>query len=521
MSRRSNSPEKRKRSQLREKTTVKWRLFFCMMAFSGCVIALLWVMQILFFDEFYYRTTERRMHFTCDQLFHTSTDHLEEKAEELAVKRQFSLLIFQVDDNTYKPTELCNNILPGSALKILRHDDRQLNSIYSKACNEKNGYMLHFNLTENGQLVEVDPPGITPWPSDAKGDLLSERMTLAVFRRNSEGKLLYMLMDASLAPVATTVSTLRLQLVVLSCALFVISVIIALSLSVHLSRPLRKLNAAAKELAAGNYAADFQVDGGYCEVNELSETLTYAADELGKVDRLQKELLANISHDLRTPLTMIIGYGEIMRDLEGENTPENVQVIIDEATRLSSLVNDLLEISSYQAGNEGIAREPFDLSSVVRDVCQRYQHLKERSGYTVTFEGDDGVLIFADKKRILQVVCNLINNAINYAGEDKAVIVRCARNEGNVRLSVIDHGAGIPQQELGNIWNRYYKVNKNHVRGVTGSGLGLSIVRRILELHGARYGVSSQVNAGSCFWFELPEYTQESLPFDDQHRLPS
>ncbi len=500
---------------MRQKTTVKWRLFFCMMAFSACVIAFLWGMQILFFDEFYYQSTQQRMQFTCDQFFRTSTEDLANRSEELAVKRQFSVLIYVVDESSGTTSEVCSNILPGSALTVLRHDKDRLNRIYAKAYHEKNGYMLHFNLTESGELVETDAPGITPWPSDTDSDLLSERMALAMFRSNAEGKMLYILMDASLAPVSTTVSTLRLQLVVLSCALFVISVIIALSLSVHLSKPLRKLNNAAKELAAGNYAADFQVNGGYCEVNELSETLSYAADELGKVDRLQKELLANISHDLRTPLTMIIGYGEIMRDLEGENTPENVQVIIDEATRLSSLVNDLLEISSYQAGNESISRESLDLSTVVQDVCRRYQHLKERGGYTILFEGDENTLIFADKKRILQVVCNLMNNAINYAGADKTVIVRCTKAHGNVRLSVIDHGVGIPEQELSNIWNRYYKVDKTHVRGVTGSGLGLSIVRRILELHGARYGVSSKVGAGSCFWFELPEYTQQEPPLLD------
>ena len=300
-------------------------------------------------------------------------------------------------------------------------------------------------------------------------------------------------------------STLKNQLIFVTVALLLLSIAIAFLLSTLIARPIKKLSKAAKELANGNYAADFSADG-YREVVELSDTLTYAADEIAKVDRLQKELLANISHDLRTPLTMIIGYGEVMRDIDGENTPENVQVIIDEAERLNSLVNDLLEISSYQANNESIARDALNISETLTEVAVRYQHLKDQGGYTFRFEGDDGLWIYADKKRILQVICNLVNNAVNYAGEDKTVILRASSDGEAVRVSVTDHGRGIPENELANIWERYYKLDKTHTRGVTGSGLGLSIVRRILELHGARYGVESQLGVGSTFWFELPCY---------------
>ena len=246
---------------------------------------------------------------------------------------------------------------------------------------------------------------------------------------------------------------------------------------------------------------------------ELSNTLTYAADEISKVDRLQKELLANISHDLRTPLTMIIGYGEVMRDIEGENTPENVQVIIDEAERLSLLVNDLLEISSYQTSGESIARDALNIDETLHELTLRYQRLKERAGYKFLYESNGEVYIYADKKRITQAVCNLINNAINYAGDDKTIIISCQNDSEKVRVSITDHGIGIPEEELGNVWQRYYKVDKTHVRGVMGSGLGLSIVKNIFELHGARYGIESRVGEGSTFWFELPIYT---LP---EHRI--
>ena len=120
------------------------------------------------------------------------------------------------------------------------------------------------------------------------------------------------------------------------------------------------------------------------------------------------------------------------------------------------------------------------------------------------------VYIYADKKRITQAVCNLINNAINYAGDDKTIIISCQNDGEKVRVSITDHGIGIPEEELGNVWHRYYKVDKTHVRGVMGSGLGLSIVKNIFELHGARYGIESRVGEGSTFWFELPLYTPPS-----------
>ena len=142
----------------------------------------------------------------------------------------------------------------------------------------------------------------------------------------------------------------------------------------------------------------------------------------------------------------------------------------------------------------------------MKELTLRYQHLKERGGYTILYEGDESAYIYADTKRIVQAVCNLINNAINYAGEDKTVIVKCVSSAESVRISIIDHGIGIPEDELSNVWKRYYKVNKTHVRGVMGSGLGLSIVKRIFEQHGARYGIESREGEGATFWFELPLY---------------
>ena len=238
-------------------------------------------------------------------------------------------------------------------------------------------------------------------------------------------------------------------------------------------------------------------------MEELNNTLNYAKTELAATEKLQRELIANISHDLRTPLTMITGYGEVMRDLPGENTPENIQIIIDEATRLSTLVNDLLDLSKLQSGALQAQKQVFNLTDSVRAILERYSKLVEQEGFDIRFESKEEVFINADELRISQVIYNLVNNAVNHAGEDKTVIITQTVRDKLVRIEVIDHGEGIPADKLPYIWERYYKVDKEHKRGVIGSGLGLSIVKSILDAHKAHYGVRSTQGKGSTFWFEI------------------
>ncbi|MFR9208095.1 MAG: sensor histidine kinase, partial [Lachnospiraceae bacterium] len=194
---------------------------------------------------------------------------------------------------------------------------------------------------------------------------------------------------------------------------------------------------------------------------------------------------------------------EVMRDIPGEQTPENVQVIIDEATRLTTLVNDLLDISKLQSGVQTLNQEVYNFTQEVDEILKRYAKLIEQNQYSIDFEFDKEVKVFADKSKIDQVIYNLINNAVNYTGADKKVLIRQIANENTVRLEVTDTGAGIEPEQLKYIWDRYYKLDKNHKRAQIGTGLGLSIVRGVMELHNGKYGVISDVGRGSTFWFEL------------------
>lgn len=358
---------------------------------------------------------------------------------------------------------------------------------------------LHVSGEIDGAAAEEIRDNMTPPYEDNDVSALYVRLV-----EGADGMEYVIMLDSELRPLSATVSTLQAQFYWIAAILLATAFVLALIMSRRISRPLVRMNEQARLLAEGQYDVHFN-GHGYRETRELAATLNYAASELSKTDGLQKELIANISHDLRTPLTMIKGYGEVMRDLPDENTPENVQVIIDEATHLSELVNDLLDLSRLQAGMRLPEREVFDLTESVRAVLHRYDKLTGHDGYRITFLADCDVLVSADRTMILQVVYNLINNAINYCGDDKVIeVAQTLCEDGTVRLSVRDHGAGIDPEQLPYIWDRYYKLDRVHRRAMIGTGLGLSIVKGILEAHGGHYGVDSMLGNGSEFWFCLP-----------------
>ena len=284
--------------------------------------------------------------------------------------------------------------------------------------------------------------------------------------------------------------------------------------STKISEPIIRINNSAKSLPQGKFDAKIEKND-FDEIKQLSATLSSASKEIAKSDDLRRELMANISHDLRTPLTMIKAYAEMIRDLSGDNPEKrerHLKVIIDETDRLSSLVTDILDLSKLQAGVTELHMEMFNFSERLSSVTSRFDIIKENQGISIDLEAQDDILLFADKTKIEQVVYNLINNAVIYAGDDNKVIVRLYRtNGGKIRFEVEDHGEGISAENLPYIWDRYYKVSERattHKRAKMGSGIGLSIVKSVLEQHGFAFGAESNLGKGSKFWFEAPEYSE-------------
>ncbi|MEG1661522.1 MAG: HAMP domain-containing sensor histidine kinase, partial [Clostridiales bacterium] len=193
-----------------------------------------------------------------------------------------------------------------------------------------------------------------------------------------------------------------------------------------------------------------------------------------------------------------------MRDIPGENNPENIDVIIKETGRLASLVNDILDISKLNSGVAILNLQLFDLSEDIASLVTNYNHLMAHDGYRIDFDYQQPAFVKGDQTQISQVVSNLLNNALTYTGADKKVNIVQIIHHGRVKISVSDSGAGIPEEQLSHIWQRYYQSPDNHLRATHGSGLGLSIVRTVMLRHQGTYGVESKLGQGSTFWFELP-----------------
>ncbi len=311
--------------------------------------------------------------------------------------------------------------------------------------------------------------------------------------------------NASLEPLDNTISILSNQLIIVSIIVVILSLIIGYFISKRISKPIVKMNEKAKKLANGNYNFTFDNNSNIYEIDELANTLNYAKKELAETDELRRDLLANVSHDLKTPLTMIKGYAEMIRDLNSDNIEKrnaNLNVIIEESERLNILVNDLLTLSKIQANKDVLEKEDFDIVELINNIIKRYSIYKDTEGYIFEVNTPDKVIVNADKKKIEQVIYNLINNAINYTGDDNRVIINVLVDK-NIRVEIKDTGKGIKKEDLPHIWDKYYHSKKKHKRNVIGTGIGLSIVKTILESHNFKYGVESKRNKGTTFYFEI------------------
>lgn len=307
-----------------------------------------------------------------------------------------------------------------------------------------------------------------------------------------------------------TASVKQMQVYVIIIALVAIAFTFFISYFVaeKLSRPMRNMSQTAKKLASGDYSVQF-TSTEYSEIADLSTALNYMKDEMKKSGDFQKELIANVSHDLKTPLTMIKAYASMIREISGddpEKRDKHLQVIIDESDRLTGLVNDVLSASKIRSGIAQLNKKVFNLTEYLYGVINKFSYLNETQGYNIMVDIDAELYTYADEEKIGQVFYNLISNAVNYTGEDKAVYIslKYSAEENRIKFAVRDTGKGISDEELAHIWDRYYRSKDSHTRPIKGTGLGLNIVKTILESHSFTFGVTSKDGYGSTFYVDFP-----------------
>ena len=473
--------------------SIRTRLWTYFILFAVIILVLIWVLQILFLDQYY-------------------EDMKLKEADGLA---KVLVQEFQQSDSLLAFAERVNDASSGSDsyIRVETGDGRVLLTPEYSGYSQMSLYStqtayLRFKLQTSEAFSYSE---ITPSTNNTR--ILSYACYLNKAENgetpeinNANSTILYMY--TPLYPVRSTVEILRRQLFYITAIALVLTFTMAFYMSSRISKPIKEITLSAAEMGRGNYGVQFK-GGQYTEIRDLADTLTDASRELEKSDMYQKDLMANVSHDLKTPLTMIRSYAEMIRDLSGndpEKREQHLSVIIEEADRLNRLVDDMLSISRMQQKNIVLERSDFDMVETAESLLDSYDILTEQDGYRFLFTGDMGpLMVNGDKVKIKQVLSNLINNAVKYCGEDKEIIVDVKRIGKKVRCEVTDHGQGIAPDEINHVWERYYKSSTHHVRPTSGSGLGLSIVREILTLHKADYGVISELGEGSTFWFELDQ----------------
>ena len=459
------------------KKSLMFRIWNYLIVFSILILVFLWFFQVILIDQFYewYKTKEVKSKAT-----EIKTLYEKYKDDESA--------FYESLENISMKNGICIELY-GNEIEMSYSSNMNRSCIFRNK--ELNTYKNEFiNSNEDTIIYKLESP---------------DKLEAIIFGVKIDDGV-YAFLNTSIVPIDSTITILQKQLIIVTIIVILLSSIIAYFISNRLSNPISKLNKSASDMAKGDYSVIFP-NSDISEINELSNTLNYAKEELKKTDDLRKDLIANVSHDLKTPLTMIKAYSEMVRDItykDDVKREENLNVIIEEVDRLNLLISDILDLSKIQSNIEGLTIEEFDLISTINSIINRFDIFRQKEKYHFIFNHEkDEIIISADKKKIEQVIYNLIGNAINYAGQDKKIIVNVIEEKEFIRIEIQDHGKGIDPQDIDHIWDKYYKNEKNHKRNVVGTGLGLSIVKNILEQHSYKYGIKSKKDEGSTFYFEI------------------
>lgn len=462
---------------MKKKISLKWKIAKYLIVFTALLIALIWVFQIVLLEPMYERNKISTIRNASDEI----VTHLD--------KDDITSIIYKVSAQN----DTCVRIISSDTWAQAGN----MGCVLYRMSNTEILQQVALAEENNGSYLSTSTKLDIGGPSSDFKNIIYTRIVDTDSGRN------VVMVYSGISPVNATTRTLSTQLIYITGFLVLSIALLTFLMNKTIAKPLTAISQQAANLPKGIYQADPKNDQ-YEEAQELNATLAQAATDIKKADQAKRDLIANVSHDLRTPLTMISGYGEMMRDLPGEKTDENIQVIIDESNRLTSLVNDLLDLSKMQANRITLQESDFSLSALVENQMKKYEVYRVQDGYRLETEIESSIMVHGDEKRIEQVFNNFMTNAINYGGSQKHVIVRLKTQGTQATVEVQDFGEGIPEDKINDIWDRYYKIDKQHVRVSNGSGIGLAIVRQILELHHVPYGVRSKVGEGSTFWFSLP-----------------
>lgn len=456
--------------KVKEAAGIRRKTLLYFLLFSAIIVIVLWGLQLIFFNTFYKSMKRTEIRKSAEVIANNyGSSNFAESTGALANKNDMTVMVFRLEE-TKAVIEFHAGKMPTNNIEVLNE--------------------LLYYLGNNSEVsyITQSSPGIESY---TYGSILVDSATPT-----------FLYVNASIEPLNNSTAVFMNQLLFITGICLLLGCVISFYLSKKIAVPIEQVTRSAKELAKGNLDVDFYAEG-YLEIVELSNTLNYATSELRKTDQLRKDLISNVSHELRTPLTLIKAYAELIKDISGNNKEkreEHLNVILAEADRLKILVNDIMELSMLQSNTLTYEMKEFCLSSTSERVFNMFKGIYEAQGYEFINEISPDININADENRIEQVIFNLVANAVNYSGDVKSIKVSLVNSDNKITFTVSDKGMGVSEEEIPYIFDKFFKTEQSK-RTKTGSGVGLSIVKSILDAHGYDYGVTSQLGEGSNFYF--------------------
>ena len=449
---------------------INFKILISFLAIISIIFFLIWLLEIILFQPIYKKIQTNQVNNVNNEIVKNYPNYEFDDYIKLSIKNNCNILIFKVS---------------GNSANILVNTTRNVDTI-------------ELNVIINELINKLGTKTTATYQSTSKGYDTINVGEVGSFNEEN----IYFYTGAVLTPINGFIQVSTAILLIITLASLAIAIVVSIILSKKISKPIQNISNEAKKLSTGDLDITFN-EKGYNEIEDLSNTLNYSIEEIKKSQKLQKEVIQNVSHELRTPLTLIESYAELINDFSGDNPKKRKQhtdIILEESKKLESLINDMLDLSKMQANTIEYNMEEFNLSKSIEKFETFYKN--KYKDFDFKFSYPKNCNIYADPKRIEQVMINLINNAINYSQKDnKKIIVSLKKIEENkYKFSVQDFGIGISEEDQKQIFDRHFR-SISAKRAVAGSGIGLAIVKEILNYHKFEYGVESEVDKGSTFYF--------------------
>ena len=484
------------------KYSIKSQMIAIFVGLTGCLLFALLFMNMNFLEPYYVSQKEDafiKMYARLKGAMESGSIETQEELEEIWQIAENNNLSYLIVDETY--SRMFTNVNDMDMLK------RQLA-----------GYMLN-QAQKTGKVLESTEEyeiarSRNPWNKEEYIEMWGTFDDGSVF-----------LIRSPIESIKESAEISNRFLIYIGCAAVAVCILFIWYFSKRLTAPILELAALSERMANLDFNAKY-TSGGSNEIgnlgdnfNRMSERLESAISELKsannrllkdieqkeKLEQMRNDFLGNVSHELKTPIALIQGYAEGLKEGvkdDAESREFYCDVIMDEAAKMNQMVRSLLELNQLEFGDEKMKFERFDLTELVRGILQSMDILAQQDGVEVIFRQETPVYVWADEYKVEQVVRNYVSNAFHHVSLEKIIEVKIKILQDKARVTVFNTGTAIPEEDVGRIWDKFYKVDKAHTREYGGNGIGLSIVKAIMESFRQKYGVINYDN-GVEFWFEL------------------